>query len=181
MWSTCSVGSYDVKWQNYWIHVNVLFLHWQLIRMQLKSGGKNWITRRSLRASKKWRKCGTVCWTLREGKMLNSNTSNFTTVSKQVKSFMQRPQEILHTISKIESYGYRPQRSWDKVMFLQAYVILSTGGGGSASVHAGIPPPPQEQTPPPGTRHPPPEHSMLGDTVNERAVRILLECNLVQW
>ena len=27
--------------------------------------------------------------------------------------------------------------------------------------------------------HPPPEQSMLGDTVNERAVRILLECILV--
>ena len=39
-----------------------------------------------------------------------------------------------------------------------------------------------EQTPhPPGvdTHPPPPERSMLGDTVNERAVRILLECNLV--
>ena len=35
--------------------------------------------------------------------------------------------------------SYRPQRSWGKVMFLQASVILSTGGGGSASVHAGIP------------------------------------------
>ena len=33
--------------------------------------------------------------------------------------------------------------------------------------------PPQEQTPPP------PVQSMLGDTVNARAVRILLECNLV--
>ena len=32
---------------------------------------------------------------------------------------------------------------------------------------------PQEQTPPP------PGQSMLGDTVNARAVRILLECNLV--
>ena len=73
----------------------------------------------------------------------------------------------------------------------------------SASVHAGIPslpqsrhppgvgkpPSPQEQTPlvpgPPPSRHPPgpdlppPEQSMLGDTVNERVVRILLECNLV--
>ena len=66
---------------------------------------------------------------------------------------------------------YRPQRSWAKVMFLQASVILSTGG--SVSVHAGIPPPksrppksrpPLEQTPPgadppradpPGSRHPP--------------------------
>ena len=44
---------------------------------------------------------------------------------------------------------YRPQRSWGKVMFLQASVILSTRGGG-VSVHAGIPPPT------PGTRLPPP-------------------------
>ena len=65
---------------------------------------------------------------------------------------------------------------------------LSTGE--SASVHAGIPPPrrgrdPQDQAPiswdqvhppRPGT---PSEQSMLGDTVNERAVRILLECILV--
>ena len=41
---------------------------------------------------------------------------------------------------------YRPQRSWGKVMFLEACVILFTGGV-SASVHAGIPHPP-EQTPP---------------------------------
>ena len=32
---------------------------------------------------------------------------------------------------------------------------------------------------PPQELAPPPEQSMLGDTVNERAVRILLECNLV--
>ena len=69
---------------------------------------------------------------------------------------------------------YRPQRSWAKVMFLQASVILSTEGV-SASVHAWIPHPPGagtlwEQTPPrgkhplgadtpgsrpPGSRHPP--------------------------
>ena len=53
---------------------------------------------------------------------------------------------------------YRPQTKFAKVMFLHVSVILSTGGG-SASVHVGIPPP--------------------GDTVNERAVCILLECNLV--
>ena len=46
---------------------------------------------------------------------------------------------------------------------------------------------PWEQTPPPGpdtTRGPgtpPPEQSMLGGTVNERAVRILLECILVDF
>ena len=46
---------------------------------------------------------------------------------------------------------------------------------------------PREQTPPrgdtPHSRHPPrsrhPPNSMLEDTVNARAVRILLECNLV--
>ena len=52
---------------------------------------------------------------------------------------------------------YRPQRSWGKVIFSQASVILFTGGGGSASVHVGIPPPPdQAGTPPRGPgRHPP--------------------------
>ena len=51
--------------------------------------------------------------------------------------------------------------------------------------------PPGAGTPRPRSRHPPnqasptpwdqatPQQSMLGDTVNERAVRILLECNLV--
>ena len=83
-------------------------------------------------------------------------------------------------------------------------IANSSQGGGSASVHAGIPPrtrPPWEQIPPdqappsepgtppgpgtpspgpgtPWTRHP--TQCMLGDTVNTRAVRILLECNLVE-
>ena len=43
--------------------------------------------------------------------------------------------------------------------------------------------PPWEQAPPgsrsPRTRHPSPQQSMLRDTVNERAVCILLNCNLV--
>ena len=112
---------------------------------------------------------------------------------------------------------YRPQRSWVKVIFLQASVC-PRGGGVSASVHAGIcplkqtpppsrhpppradpldqaPTPPLEQTPPPlwsrhpRTRHPPgpgtppeqrtPPGSRLHHTVNERPVRILLECILV--
>ena len=48
----------------------------------------------------------------------------------------------------IKTNFYRPQRSWAKVMFLQASVILLTRGV-SASVHAGIPPGPDppEQTP----------------------------------
>ena len=37
---------------------------------------------------------------------------------------------------------YRPQRSWAKVMFLQASDILLTGGGG------GLPRPPRKETPP---------------------------------
>ena len=55
-------------------------------------------------------------------------------------------------------------------MFLLVSVILSTWGV-SASVHAGIPP---RADTPPGSRHPP-------RTVNERPVRILLECILVMW
>ena len=106
--------------------------------------------------------------------------------------------EIMHQNFAIQckwfQYIYRPQRSWAKVIFSQACVILSTGGG-SASVHAGIYPPrtrpprqhqtlpPRDQTPPapiphPGTR-PPPPGSRLQHTVNERPVRILLECILV--
>ena len=86
------------------------------------------------------------------------------------------------------SCNYRPQRGWGKVTFLQASVILSTGGEYLTRYT------PQDQVPPPQTRHPPgparqtpgtrytptppPAQSMLGDTVNARAVRIL-ECNLV--
>ena len=50
-------------------------------------------------------------------------------------------------------YYYRLQRSWAKVMFLQASVILSTGGGVCLSACWDARPP-QEQTPP-QTRHPP--------------------------
>ena len=54
---------------------------------------------------------------------------------------------------------YRPQRSWGKVMFLQASVILLTGGGGGLpqcilGYHPPGPDPhwketPQDQAPPP--------------------------------
>ena len=80
-------------------------------------------------------------------------------------------------------------------MFSQACVILFTGGV-SASVHAGIlHPRPRADTPPADTPwnrhplhprnrhqtpHPPSPQSMLRDMVNARAVRILLECNLVE-
>ena len=99
---------------------------------------------------------------------------------------------------------YRPQRSWAKVMFLQVSVILPTGGGGflPQCILGYTPPqeqtpleqtpleqtpqsrPPWEQTPPganppeqtPQSRHPP--GRWLRHTVNERPVRILLECIL---
>ena len=69
-------------------------------------------------------------------------------------------------------------------------VCHSVHRGGVPQCMLGYHPPPRPATPPgadipPGTRHPPwsrhtpQEQSMLGDTVNERAVRILLECNLV--
>ena len=130
---------------------------------------------------------------------------------------------------------YRPQRSWAKVMFLQASVILSTGGGVCLSAcwdasppgpetpprdqrptHSPSTPPDQADTPPtrqtppgpetpppwtrqtlPGTRDPPqtrqtpwdqrptprdqrpPLGSRRQHTVNERPLRILLECILV--
>ena len=110
------------------------------------------------------------------------------------------------------AYLYHLQRSWGKVLFSQACVILFTGGlpqcmlGYTNTPRADTPPgadapeeqtppspgtdTPQEQTPPeqtpPGadtpleqTSPPPPPQSMLGDTVNARAVRILLECKLV--
>ena len=60
------------------------------------------------------------------------------------------------TFHQIDTNFYRPQRSWGKVIFSEASVILFTGGGESASVHAGIPhsPPPARQTP--LARRPPP-------------------------
>ena len=54
-----------------------------------------------------------------------------------------------------QAHIYRPQRSWGRVIFSQACVILFTGGGGSGSVHAGIPPPPRPGTT--RTRHHPPD------------------------
>ena len=92
-------------------------------------------------------------------------------------------------------------------MFLHVSVILSTGGvcpitcwdthnppppgpeAGTPQTRGRHPPPgPEAGTPPPGAdTRPGPEagnptvQCMLGDTGNKRAVRILLECNLVQF
>ena len=84
---------------------------------------------------------------------------------------------------------------WPRLCFYSCLWFCPQGEGVSASVHAGIPPP--EQTPP-GSRHPPradtpreqttphpeqtpPPESRLQHTVNERPVRILLECILVHF
>ena len=56
--------------------------------------------------------------------------------------------------------NYRPQRSWAKVMFLQASVILSTGGV-SASEHPWIHPPTHSRPHHPPI-HPPPREADSG-------------------
>ena len=91
-----------------------------------------------------------------------------------------------------KAYYYRPQRSWGKVIFSQASVILSRGGVCACwDTPSG---PDQAGTPHGPGRHPHrdqgtlwtrqaptprPMQSILGDTVNERAVCILLECILI--
>ena len=105
---------------------------------------------------------------------------------------------LLACINLLQRVNYRPQRSWVKVIFSQACVknCVHRGGRVSASVHAGIHPPgadppgsrpPREQTPPrsrhspPGANTPPRKQTAAygQHTVNERPVRILLECILV--
>ena len=75
---------------------------------------------------------------------------------------------------------YRPQRSWGKVMFLHLSVILSTGGSATHTPPLGRHLPGQN---PPPSKQPPwadaPLRNAYWDAVNKRAVRILLECNLV--
>ena len=71
--------------------------------------------------------------------------------------------------------NYRPQTKFGARLYFYkrvSRILFTMGGGGSASLHAGIPPPPP-------ARQTPPAQYMLGDTVNKRAVCILLECNLV--
>ena len=71
---------------------------------------------------------------------------------------------------------------WGKVIFSVACVKNSVHIGGLPQCMLGyhpLPPTPPEQTPPPGPGTPLPAQYMLGDTVNKRAVCILLECNLV--
>ena len=81
--------------------------------------------------------------------------------------------------------NYRPQTKFAKVMFLHLSVSHSVHGGRgvylSACLDTHIP---WEQTPHPGSDTPlradtHPAQCMLGDTGNNRTVRILLECRLV--
>ena len=96
------------------------------------------------------------------------------------------PSEGKTTCSDIRRFFYRPQRSWGKVMFLQACVILFGGGGCLPQCMLGYhahtpeqtpprsrqPPeetPPWEQTPlwsrhPPKSRHPPEQTPPRADT-----------------
>ena len=95
----------------------------------------------------------------------------------------------LHACFKVYGYGKRGQniitarkRSCGKVMFLQLSVILFTRGKGVCfSACWDTPPPLRADTPPPPRSRHPPAQCMLGDTVNKRAVCILLECNLVEF
>ena len=86
----------------------------------------------------------------------------------RVTSFQQPPlfSKLSHLTLMNHIVYYRPQRSWAKVMFLQASVILLTGGGCLPQCMLGHPPsrhPPWKQTPPEQTphpsRHPPPPRS----------------------
>ena len=109
--------------------------------------------------------------------------------------------------NKAKKGYYCPQRSWGKIMFLHVCVILFTGGvclSACWDTHPpwqGRPPPPRgpswqgkppwQGSPPPWQGRPPwqgdppcppgkadpPAQCMLGETVNKRAVCILLECN----
>ena len=79
--------------------------------------------------------------------------------------------EVSH-LGQAKVFNYRPQRSWGKVIFSQASVILLTGGHawllrGGVCVVA------------PGGGGRAWYTTRYGDTINERAVRILLECILV--
>ena len=82
--------------------------------------------------------------------------------------------------------------SYWNAFLLHVSVILFTGGVCPIACWDTHPPGPEAATPPPGTRHPPWDQRqapprtrhplvqcMLEDTGNKRAVRILLECNLV--
>ena len=110
---------------------------------------------------------------------------------KRPKSINKTSKPLAYGIAvHFSEYFYRPQRSWGKAIFSQTCVILFTRGVGVCLSACWDTPgtrhtpadqaPPNQVLPRPGT--PPdqaltPEHSILGDTVKERKVCILLECN----
>ena len=64
-------------------------------------------------------------------------------------------QPLQRTVRILLEYScYRSQRSWGKVMFLQASVILLTGGVPQTPLPEQTHPPPSRHTPP-GSRHTP--------------------------
>ena len=106
--------------------------------------------------------------------------------SRQVPSIFNTLQEehpfqtgsFVNSFIMVYEYFYRPQRSWGKVIFSEACVKNSVHRGDLPHCMLGYP------TPRIKGRHPPepdipPGQCMWGDTGNKRAVRILLECNLV--
>ena len=112
---------------------------------------------------------------------------------------------MLACAQAVKDINYRPQRSWGKVIFSVACVKNSVHGGGSTWVGTPGQVHPPGQVQPPGrytpgqVHHPPgqvplwqvhpldryttpagtPPRQILRDTVNERMVRILLECILL--
>ena len=84
-------------------------------------------------------------------------------------------------------YNYRPQRSWGKLIFSVTCVKNSVHRGGLPHCMLGYHRPvsrhPRDQTPPRPDTPPGPDTLLRpdppGDTGNKRAVRLLLECNLV--
>ena len=81
----------------------------------------------------------------------------------------ERKRKLKRKLSLMFVIYYRPQRSCGKVMFLHLSVTLFTGG---SATH----PPDQCML-----GYTPPLLSACWDTVNKRAVRILLECILILW
>ena len=94
-------------------------------------------------------------------------------LNQLVQSNMDRVNVWLQNITFKDQHRYDPKFMWHLTDIFLPPVCDSVNRGG-----VGTSPPPGSRQPPPGADTPPPA-SMLWDTVNARAVRILLECNLV--
>ena len=104
-------------------------------------------------------------------------------VKREWKTIIEQKDDVItNMLCMDELHCYRPQRNYGKVMFLHLSVILFTGG--CVGRHSPQPETPWADTSPSGQTHPwtdtsPPLRSACLDTVNKRAVRILLEYFLV--